>query len=123
MTRQVAHITGHQRLALRVRLLGRARVLAEEIGEGLRSGSLEETAFDAPSIEQAGVGVAAVVRDTEELREVERALARLEAGDYGLCIDCGTPLPYVRLDAVPEAARCLHCEEARERLQGKPHTL
>jgi RNA polymerase-binding transcription factor DksA len=123
MTHEIAHITEQQRIALRSRLLARARVLADEIGAGLRSGNLHETAFDPASIEEAGVGVAAVVRDTDELREIEEALARLERGDYGVCVECGCALPYVRLAALPEAARCVHCETERERAHGAPPKL
>ena len=119
----VAHIPEQQRAALRARLLARARVLAEEIGAGLSGDKLKEEAFDAASIEEAGVGISSVQRDTDELRDVESALARLDRGTYGLCVDCGTALPYVRLDAVPEAARCLHCENERERGRATPASL
>lgn len=119
----VAHITEQQRAALRARLLARARVLVEEIGAGLGPEKLREEPFDPVSIEEAEVGVSSVQRDTDELRDVESALARLERGTYGLCVDCGNPLPYVRLDAVPEASRCLHCETERERMRASPASL
>ncbi len=119
----VAHITEQQRAALRARLLARARVLAEEIGTGLGADKLREEAFDPVSIEEAEVGLSSVQRDTEELRDVEKALERLDRGTYGLCIDCGTALPYVRPDAVPEASRCLHCEAERERTRAAPASL
>ena len=119
----VAHITDLQRAALRARLLARARVLVNEIGAGLRDDKLKEEPFDAASIEEAEVAVSSVQRDTEELRDVEDALARLEGGTYGLCVDCGAALPYVRLDAVPEARRCMHCETERERTKASPASL
>ncbi len=43
----------------------------------------------------------------DQRRQVEAALARLDAGTYGTCVDCGRPLSEDRLDARPEAARCL----------------
>jgi DnaK suppressor protein len=46
---------------------------------------------------------------------LQDALARLEAGTYGLCIDCGKPVPEARLEAKPEAARCLTCQAKRDR--------
>jgi len=67
--------------------------------------------------------VASVVRDDDELREIEEALARIERGEYGLCVDCGSAVPYVRLSAVPEAARCMRCETERERRQAAPARL
>lgn len=44
-----------------------------------------------------------------ELRHIERALARLEAGTYGLCQDCGIRIESARLEAVPYALRCQGC--------------
>jgi DnaK suppressor protein len=61
--------------------------------------------------------MAGVVRDDSELREIEEALARLERGEYRLCVDCGSAVPYVRLAALPQAARCTRCESERERAQ------
>lgn len=31
------------------------------------------------------------------------------------CIDCGFPIPAVRLDALPGAVRCVDCQQQRER--------
>jgi DnaK suppressor protein len=42
------------------------------------------------------------------------ALARLDAGTYGQCVDCGKPVPEGRLEAKPEAARCLACQSRRD---------
>ena len=45
------------------------------------------------------------------------ALERLDNGSYGLCVDCGKPVPEGRLEAKPEAARCLTCQSKRDRLR------
>lgn len=50
--------------------------------------------------------------------EIDEALARLDAGTYGLCTDCGRPIPAERLEAVPAAATCLDCRASRERGRG-----
>jgi DnaK suppressor protein len=47
-------------------------------------------------------------------QEVLAALARLDAGTYGVCVECGQPLPEERLDARPEAARCVNCQHDLE---------
>jgi DnaK suppressor protein len=43
------------------------------------------------------------------------ALVRLDNGSYGLCVDCGQPVPEGRLEVKPEAARCLTCQSKRDR--------
>ena len=43
-----------------------------------------------------------VLRET--LEEVERALAKLADGTYGMCEDCGQPIDPLRLEAKPAAA-------------------
>jgi DnaK suppressor protein len=42
------------------------------------------------------------------------ALVRLEDGSYGVCVDCGKPVPEGRLEVKPEAARCLRCQAKRD---------
>jgi RNA polymerase-binding transcription factor DksA len=53
-----------------------------------------------------------VIRGQQE--RIRQALARLDAGTYGRCIDCGVDLPEARLEARPEAARCLDCQQKAE---------
>jgi DnaK suppressor protein len=53
--------------------------------------------------------------ETAELGAIEEALARLDAGRYGECKDCGTSIPEARLAAYPVALRCLGCQTAFEK--------
>ena len=46
--------------------------------------------------------------------QVEAALARLDAGTYGVCVVCGEQIPAARLEVRPEAARCIADQEAFE---------
>ena len=50
-----------------------------------------------------------------QLLAVLEALQRIEHGTYGTCADCGSPIPDGRLDARPEAARCVNCQARRDR--------
>ena len=52
--------------------------------------------------------------ETAELAELELALLRLEAGTYGVCVDCAALIPATRLKARPEAQRCMSCQEKIE---------
>lgn len=49
--------------------------------------------------------------------EVLDALRRIEAGTYGTCVDCGADVPEGRLEAKPEAARCVSCQGKWARLR------
>lgn len=49
-------------------------------------------------------------RADEIVREIDRALARLAAGTYGLCEDCGGPIPVERLEALPATPVCVECK-------------
>jgi len=44
-----------------------------------------------------------------EIRQIVSALARVEAGDYGICARCGADIAPERLDALPWAPLCLDC--------------
>jgi DnaK suppressor protein len=48
--------------------------------------------------------------DYAKLRDVIEALDRLDSGDYGICANCEEPIPAKRLDALPWAKYCLHCQ-------------
>ncbi|GAA5040992.1 DnaK suppressor protein [Thermocatellispora tengchongensis] len=52
---------------------------------------------------------------TLQLKAVTEALARLDEGRYGRCVDCDKPVPEGRLEARPEAARCVQCQSRLER--------
>jgi DnaK suppressor protein len=53
-------------------------------------------------------------RETAELEAIDAALARIEADNYGDCIDCGVDIAPARLEARPEAPRCIRCQEKME---------
>lgn len=46
--------------------------------------------------------------------QVRAALARIEDGTYGTCVDCGTAISEPRLQVRPEAARCIDCQAKAE---------
>jgi RNA polymerase-binding transcription factor DksA len=61
----------------------------------------------------------------EQLRWREReerlraALAAIEAGNYGVCVDCGEEIPEGRLRALPDAVRCV-CQRVASRRPRRP---
>lgn len=61
------------------------------------------------------LGNAAISRDLFEMRAIEAALARMDDGSYGECLDCSTDIPYERLQVQPTAERCTPCQEMFEK--------
>ncbi|HVF21040.1 MAG TPA: TraR/DksA C4-type zinc finger protein [Mycobacteriales bacterium] len=61
-------------------------------------------------------GTEAAVRSVvdQQRTEVIEALSRLDDGTFGHCLDCQTELSDERLDARPEAARCVDCQTTME---------
>ena len=54
-----------------------------------------------------------------ELEQVNAALARLDAGEYGTCEDCEEPIGEARLRALPYATLCIRCAEEAEQARGR----
>jgi DnaK suppressor protein len=48
------------------------------------------------------------------LAEIEGALKRIEAGTYGVCVNCGKPIAEERLAAIPWATYCIDCKRLLE---------
>ncbi|MFC7532723.1 TraR/DksA family transcriptional regulator [Actinoplanes sp. GCM10030250] len=51
----------------------------------------------------------------ERITQVERAIDRLGAGNYGWCERCGNQIPVERLAAFPSATLCVSCKQLEER--------
>ena len=57
------------------------------------------------------------LRDRERvlLRKVDKALQKIENGEYGSCESCGEDIELKRLEARPVADLCIRCKEEEER--------
>ena len=62
-----------------------------------------------PDSAEGGVAMALATRVHARYQAILDALARIAAGTYGVCVRCGSGIPYGRLIALPEAARCVGC--------------
>jgi DnaK suppressor protein len=51
------------------------------------------------------------MRQHRQLKEIEDALERIKYGEYGICEDCGEPIPEQRLRLFPAARLCVRCQE------------
>ena len=60
------------------------------------------------AFERSQIG-AVIAQTRRHLTETDEALARLEAGSYGVCERCGAPIGSGRLEARPAARLCITC--------------
>lgn len=56
-------------------------------------------------------------RERHLLTKVDKALAKIEAGEYGLCESCGEEIGRKRLEARLVAELCIDCKAEQERLE------
>jgi len=52
--------------------------------------------------------------DRAEVDAIDRALARVDRGEYGICAACGAAIPRARQQALPTADLCRPCAEKRD---------
>lgn len=72
-------------------------------------------AEEALSVEANLEVINQIQHERQEMGEIQAALDRISAGEYGLCTECGAPIGERRLSVVPEASHCIDCQEAAER--------
>lgn len=66
-------------------------------------------AMQARSISEASLGSARA-----RLMRLQGTLTRVDAETYGICTDCGEPIPLKRLMLMPETGRCMACMSGRD---------
>ena len=110
--------TRHRLVAELERTLERLDGLTGDHGSVVAA-SLDTNADDEHDPEGATIAfersqIGALVRHVREhLAEVDAALARVEAGTYGVCERCGSPIGAARLEALPAARKCIGCASSR----------
>jgi len=55
----------------------------------------------------------------QRLAEIDKVLARIEAGKYGICDSCGQPIAPERMEANPHATLCIACQSKAEKKPGR----
>ncbi|GJL97415.1 MAG: molecular chaperone DnaK [Hyphobacterium sp.] len=61
------------------------------------------------SMQVQAMAKAADARRAMEIRRIDAAISRLEAGEYGWCVECGEAIAPKRLETDPAAPRCSTC--------------
>lgn len=49
------------------------------------------------------------LQHSQEMEQLRSAIARIDAGKYGICTSCGGSIAPARLEALPFAATCVRC--------------
>jgi len=112
-----------RRREIHAEVQGKMRGVREE---GTWGGKLNEVLDAVESAEadiQEELEFSLVQMKSETLNKINDALARLEAGTYGNCFDCGEEIAEKRLRALPFAVRCKDCEQARENAENRERQL
>jgi len=102
----------------------RKRLIEEEIRKGfsraLEDSEEETTVVDVSEGDESHVDVGkemsfqVISRRSSELKQIKEALLRIASGDYGVCEECGNPIRFERLKAMPFAQLCKGCQEDSE---------
>ena len=92
-----------------------------ELSRGLRNRddiAIEKTPDALDEVQLAGereLAIRNLDRESNLLRHVRGALARVADGSYGICMHCEEDIKPKRLDAVPWTKYCIRCQEAADR--------
>jgi DnaK suppressor protein len=62
-------------------------------------------------------------RDMQTIVEIERALQRLDEGQYAVCVGCQSRIPDARLKAIPWTRTCIACAGRSNHFAGSPLRL
>ena len=80
--------------------------------------AIEKTPDALDEVQLAGereLAIRNLDRESHLLRQVRSALARIADGSYGICNHCDEEISLKRLNAVPQTAYCIKCQEAADR--------
>ena len=81
--------------------------LEEETGDMLSGSADNHMADTAPETYERELDEGLEEDARDQLRQVEKALERIESGEYGRCEICGKEIPVDRLEAVPWTTLCI----------------
>jgi DnaK suppressor protein len=118
-------MTKQELLAFKKMLLARKAILAQDATH-LADEALSKSKGDAATLDISNFAdlgsdnfeqelELGLLEDHEKaLQEINDALARIESGKFGICEQCGKPVPKARLRAKPNARLCLECKRKEE---------
>lgn len=122
-----AYMNPNQLEHFRQILNGLKAELGQDIDRTVHTMQDEATVFADPNdraTQESDMSLELRNRDRERklIKNIDKMLARIEAGDYGYCDKCGIEIGLNRLEARPTATLCIDCktlDEIRERQVAK----
>ena len=109
---------------LKAELTARRRAMQQDVRGRIRDGRADKLGQVGDDLEhsdadtQGNLELALLGMRAQAVIRVDEALARLDAGKYGACVECAGRIAVRRLRALPFAVRCQACEARREQEQG-----
>jgi DnaK suppressor protein len=85
--------------------------LKDLLQQGSMTGDAADQAFDSGSEE---VSSQLAELESRELLQIERAIAKLKQGSYGVCEGCVRKIPVTRLNVLPYSVMCIECQREME---------
>jgi DnaK suppressor protein len=100
------------------KLLARKQELEQALSlmykEHVSDDQVQDTGDQALSSTLEEVRISLHNNELDEYQRILRALDMIDAGTYGICVDCSNTISEKRLLLFPNATRCLACQEALE---------
>jgi DnaK suppressor protein len=69
------------------------------------------------------LAIGSLDRNAKQLREVQAALNRIDAGEFGVCLTCEEDISVKRLAAVPSTSLCIACQETADTTTLQPERM
>ncbi len=112
-------LTKDQLAKIKAKLLKQRDLLTNNIKAGLEEIENQEGHHladleDIDDVQDNDAVFEVVNNASATLEQIERALAMIEEGTYGICEECGEPIPLERLKALPFATQCVKCKRKAE---------
>lgn len=118
MAEQSTHTTKRRLLAARTQAVKRLRAIDADIAaikdEAELSSTDDEHDPEGSTLAFERSQSSALAESTSrQIAEIDAALARIDAGTFGICEGCGSRISSERLEARPMASLCLTCASTR----------
>ena len=88
--------------------------LSHQSQEKVSDGQVQDSGDEALSLSMEKLQNSLQQNEMDEVRLIDDAFERIERNEYGICIECGNPIPEKRLETFPYASRCVACQEKFE---------